>query len=325
MQTALSLRRAGITPVIVEKSARLGGKLADWHHLFPTMTPAREVLEGLTQQVGDAGIEVRLNSEVAAPLPDGRGVVLAGGERLDADAVVVASGFDLFDARLKEEYGFGVYDNVFTTVDVERMLVDGNVALRDGSAPRRIAIVHCVGSRDEKVNQRHCSKVCCVTAVKQAMELRECFPDADIFNFYMDIRMFGPGYEELYQQAQQESNINFIRGRVSEASPTIDGRIQIKAEDTLVGRPMKMTVDMLVLAVGMRAASGNGRLAAAGVGISLTPNGFIAPRDLFAGSVETGVPGIFVAGTATAPKTIGETLAEGTMAAGRVAEYLMKR
>jgi heterodisulfide reductase subunit A len=323
MQTALSLKQSGVEPVIVEKAAELGGKLADWHHLFPTMTPAREVLGGLTQKIAAAGIEVRLNTEVAAPQPGGRGVVLAGGEALPADAVVIASGFDLFDARLKEEYGYGVYDNVFTTVDVERMLNSGTVSLKDGSAPRRIAIVHCVGSRDEKVNQRHCSKVCCVTAVKQAMELRELFPESDVYNFYMDIRMFGPGYEELYQQVQQQSRVNFIRGRVSEASPTIDGRIQIKAEDTLVGRPMKMTVDMLVLAVGMRAASGTVRLTDAGV--QLAPSGFVAPGDLFTGSVATGVDGIFVAGTATAPKTIGESLAEGVMAAGRVVEYLGAR
>jgi heterodisulfide reductase subunit A len=134
--------------------------------------------------------------------------------------------------------------------------------------------------------------------------------------------MFGPGYEELYQQAQQESGVNFIRGRVSEASPTIDGRIQIKAEDTLVGRPMKMTVDMLVLIVGMKAAGGNERLAASCPGVTLAPSGFVAPRDLFTGSVATGAPGVFVAGAATAPKTIGESIAEGAMAAERVVEYL---
>jgi heterodisulfide reductase subunit A len=141
----------------------------------------------------------------------------------------------------------------------------------------------------------------------------------------MDIRMFGPGYEELYQQAQQESNVNFIRGRVSEASPTIDGRIQIKAEDTLVGRPMKMTVDMLVLVVGMKAAAENQRLASSREGLRLSANGFFAPMDLFSGSVSSGAPGVFYAGAATAPKTIGESIAEGSMAAGRVVEYLKAR
>jgi heterodisulfide reductase subunit A len=319
MQAAVSLAAQGLKPVIVERADTLGGKLRDWHRLFPSMTPADDVLGELTRRVADEKIEVMTGSEVESLSP-GKGVTLANGQTLAADAVVVASGFDIFDARAKEEYGYGVYANVFTTVDVERMLNEGSVALADGNTPRRIAIVHCVGSRDEKVNQRHCSKVCCITAVKQAMELRALFPDADVFNFYMDIRMFGPGYEELYQQAQQECAINFIRGRVSEASPTIDGRIQIKAEDTLVGRPMKMTVDMLVLAVGMRAAATNGRL-----GLTLAPSGFFAPADLFAGCVESGATGVFFAGTATAPKTIGETIAEGAMAAEKVAEYLKNK
>jgi heterodisulfide reductase subunit A len=320
MEAALALAAEGLKPVIVERSGAVGGKLRDWHRLFPTNTPASEVLEAMTGRLTAAGVEVMLHTE-AEGLTD-NGVALAGGRTLPAAAVVVASGFDLFDARLKEEYGYHVYDNVFTTVDIERMLNHGAVALHDGSKPRRIAFVHCVGSRDEKVNQKHCSKVCCITAVKQAMEMRELFPEAEIYNFYMDIRMFGPGYEELYQQAQQESNVNFIRGRVSEASPTIDGRLQIKAEDTLVGRPMKMTVDMLVLVVGMKAAAENGRVAASRKGLKLAANGFFAPVDLFTGSVSSGVPGVFYAGAATAPKTLGESMAEGAMAAGRVVEYL---
>ncbi len=129
-------------------------------------------------------------------------------------------------------------------------------------SPRRIALLHCVGSRDEKVCQRHCSKVCCITGVKQAIELKKMFPEADVFNFYMDIRMFGAGYEELYREAQQSYNIHFVRGRISEASPMINGRIQIKAEDTLTGRPLRMSIDMLVLLAGMRANDDNAALAA---------------------------------------------------------------
>ncbi len=325
MQAALSLVQMGLAPVIVECSSALGGKLKDWHQLFPSMTPAHEVLDELTGQIADAGVEVMLHTEVEGVT--GQGVTLAGGRKLEADAVVVASGFDIFDARLKEEYGYHIYDNVFTTVDVERMLNKGAVALHDGSAPRRIAFVHCVGSRDEKVNQKHCSKVCCITGVKQAMEMRTLFPEAEIFNFYMDIRMFGPGYEEMYQSAQQDYGINFIRGRVSEASPTIDGRLQIKAEDTLVGRPMKMTVDMLVLLVGMKAGGSNAKFSAAlpGGGITLSSSGFVAPVDLFAGNVSSGLEGVFYAGTVSAPKTIGESIDEGAMAALRVAEYLKGR
>lgn len=319
MQAALSLASAGLRPVLVERSTALGGKLREWHNLFPSMVSAYEVLEGFEQQVREAGIEVMLDAEVQCMTAEG--VELAGGKRIEADAVILASGFDIFDARLKEEYGYHIYDNVFTTVDIERMLNRGSVALHDGTAPRRIALLHCVGSRDEQVNQKHCSKVCCITAVKQAMELKKLFPEAEVYNFYMDIRMFGPGYEELYQQAQQDYGINFIRGRVSEASATIDGKIQIKAEDTLVGRPMKMTVDMLVLAVGMKAGVTNQKIAKT-ADVTLSTSGFCAPIDLFAGNVSSGHPGLFYAGTVTAPKTIGESINEGAIAAERVREYL---
>lgn len=171
--------------------------------------------------------------------------------------MVVTSGFDLFPAELKEEYGYKIYDNVYTTVDVERMFRNGGIRTADGRIPKTIAFLHCVGSRDEKVNQRHCSRVCCITGVKQAIEMKQAIPDAEVYSFYMDMRMFGPGYEELYRQAQQEFNIHFIRGRISEASQTIDNRVQIKAEDTLIGLPLKMTVDMLVLIVGMKAGACN--------------------------------------------------------------------
>ena len=319
MQTALRLAEQGVSPVIIEKEAELGGKLRGWHVLFPSFTPAQEVLTELRRRVNESGIEVMTSTEVAGFTKES--VTLADGRTLPCDSVVVASGFTLFDASIKEEYGYGIYDNVFTTADIERMLNEGRVAKADGSRPRRIAFLHCVGSRDEKVCQQHCSKVCCITGVKQAMEMKQLFPEADVFNFYMDIRMFGPGYEEMYREAQQRYNIHFLRGRISEASPTIDGRVQIKAEDTLTGRPLRMSVDMLVLIVGMRANDANEAFAA-GAGLNRAPSGFLAPRDMFLGNVKSNVDGIFYAGTITAPKNIGESLNEGIAAADAAAKYV---
>ena len=319
MKTALSLEKRGFAVTIIEKSARLGGKLLDWHRLFPSFTPATEVVDTLKKQVADSGIRVRLNTEVAAF--DNRSVTVAGGERVECDAVVLCSGFTLFDARIKEEYGYGIYDNVYTSADIEAMLNKGRVELKNGGRPRRIAFLHCVGSRDEKVCQRHCSKVCCVTGVKQAIEMKQLFPEADVFNFYMDIRMFGPGYEEMYREAQQKYNIHFVRGRISEAAPTIDGRLQLKAEDTLTGRPMKISVDMLVLLVGMRSNDDNARFAEQS-GLTCSPSGFMAPADLFLSNVASGTDRIFYAGAVTAPKSVGEVLNDGTAAADAVTEYL---
>ena len=151
--------------------------------------------------------------------------------------------------------------------------------------------------------------------------MKKLFPEADVFNFYMDIRMFGPGYEELYREAQQSYNIHFIRGRISEASPTIEGRLQIKAEDTLTGRPLKISVDMLVLLIGMRSNDDNASLAES-AGLKLAPSGFMSPRDLFLSNVRSNRDGIFYAGAVTAPKSIGEVLNEGSAVADAVIEYL---
>ena len=319
MQTALRLAEQGIEPVIIEKEAELGGKLWGWHVLFPSFTPASEILTELRRRIAERGIEVMTRTEARGFSREG--VQLPDGHMLACDSVVVCSGFTLFDARLKEEYGYGVYDNVFTSADIERMLNEGNVTTSSGRRPRRIALLHCVGSRDEKVCQAHCSRVCCITGVKQAMELKRLFPDADVFNFYMDIRMFGPGYEEMYREAQQNYNIHFVRGRISEASPTYDGRLQIKAEDTLTGRPLRMSVDMLVLLVGMRANDSNADFAAS-AGLRQAPSGFMEPQDLFLNSARSGVDGIFYAGTVTAPKNIGETLNEADAAAEALTAYL---
>ncbi len=317
MQAAASLLEMGIKPVIIEKSDRIGGKLNDWHQLFPSFTPAQDVLKDLKEKMKDARVITRTAVEAIG----GKEVSLSDGSTMEADAVVVASGFNLFRAELKEELGYTIYDNVYTTVDIERMLNEGKVAMKDGRIPQRIAFLHCVGSRDEKVNQRHCSKVCCITGVKQAIELKEMFPKAEVYNFYMDIRMFGPGYEEMYRRAQEEFNIHFVRGRISEASETIDRCVQIKAEDTLIGRPLKMTVDMLVLIVGMTAGESNRKFAAT-KGIELQPSGFIAPADSFTRNTCSGAPNIFYAGAVTAAKNIGESINEGAAAALRVAQYL---
>ena len=323
MQCALTLSRQGIASTIIEKQSDMGGKLRNWHVLFPTFTPADDVLSTLRHKLSCAK-DITIKTGCEATKITSKSVTLASGEELKCDAVVIATGFTLFDARIKEEYGYGIYDNVVTSADLEQMFNKGEVRLTSGEAPRRIAILHCVGSRDEKVCQRHCSKVCCVTGVKQAIELKKLFPAADVFNFYMDIRMFGPGYEEMYREAQMNYNIHFVRGRISEVSPTINNRLQIKAEDTLTGRPLKLGVDMLVLLIGMRSNDMNATLEAES-GLKCQPSGFMQPKDSFAGNVESNVEGIFYAGAVTAPKNVGESINEGTAAAMAAAEWLAKR
>lgn len=136
--------------------------------------------------------------------------------------------------------------------------------------------------------------------------------------------MFGPGYEELYREAQEKYNVHFVRGRISEAAETINKRIQIKAEDTLTGRPLRMTVDMLVLLVGMSANYDNPTLAAS-AGLPLAPNGYFKANDSFLGVVRSQQEGIFFAGTVTAPKSLADTLAEASLTASAVDQYLKNK
>ena len=120
--------------------------------------------------------------------------------------------------------------------------------------PKKIGFVHCVGSRDEKAGNRQCSKVCCATAVKQACEIKEKFPNSTVYCFYMDLRMFGRNYEDMYLEAQKKYGIIFVRGRVSEVSEKQDGTLLIKAEDTLSGKPLRVSLDLLVLMAGMQSS-----------------------------------------------------------------------
>lgn len=319
VQCATSLSKNGINVTLIEKDDRLGGKLNNWHHLFPSFASAKELLGGMLAELKSTSTKIILSKEVVDISP--KSVELEDGIKIECDGVVLATGYDIFNAEIKEELGYGIYNNVFTTVDMEKMFHSGEIKTADGKTPERIALLHCVGSRDEKVCQRHCSRVCCIEGVKQAMALKKRLPEAEIFNFYMDMRMFGPGYEEMYRQAQEEFNIHFVRGRISEAGESIDGKIQIKAEDTLVGRPMKMSVDMLILIVGMKAAKSN-KVFAERSSLNLYNSGFIKPLDLFTNGTKTSQEGIYVIGTASAPKTIGESINEAITAANQIAQNI---
>ena len=187
-------------------------------------------------------------------------------------------------------------------------------------SPKRVVFLQCVGSRDEKSGNRYCSKVCCVTAVKQAIEVRKMLPEAEIYIFYMDLRMWGQHFEELYRESQEKYDIRYVRGRISEASSTFDRKIQIKAEDTLLGVPLKMTTDLLVLMVGMEASCGTRDLGKK-CGID-GEYGFVKTSSPHLNDNETAEKGLFVAGSCKRPMTINDVLNDARSAACIVMEYL---
>ncbi|MFH1160322.1 MAG: FAD-dependent oxidoreductase [bacterium] len=325
MTAASKLSDLGIPTVILEKEDRLGGHLRNWDRLFPTRRPAQEVLDFLLGDLGGKA-EIRYRSTISSIRREGLDFIvsLESGETFKGNAILLATGFELFDAHKKEEYGYGIYDNVITSAELEAIFQSGQpVMTRQGILPKRIGFVHCVGSRDEKVGNLYCSKVCCVTGVKQAIEIKEQVPDAEVFGFYMDLRMFDRFFEELYFEAQQKWDINFLRGRVSECAENQDHTIVVKLEDTLTSRPLKMTVDLLVLLVGFVSSPETQRLAGM-LGVPAGEDRFLLPEDAHIQSNSTGQPGVFLAGAAKGPVCIPNTIADAGAAALKIYEYLKK-
>ena len=215
LTAASKLLQLGYTPILVEESDHLGGHVAEWHKLFPDMTPAQEIVQRLAEEVSAANIFLSTRVLFINRLNDIYIVMLDNGVSIQAQAVLIATGFQLFDAAKKEEYGYGIYNQVMTNRDLERWFTTGEDPRLDGRDIRKVCFVHCVGSRDIKAGNSQCSKVCCVTAIKQAIEMKEKYPDAQIWCFYMDLRLFGKKYEDFYINAQRDYGIHFIRGRVS--------------------------------------------------------------------------------------------------------------
>ncbi len=327
MAAALALRELGVQVEMFEKEKEPGGHLRMWNELFPGREKAAPLLGDWIRELDGSGISLHAGKSVGEIRREGGQFrVTAGGEpqRL-FDAVLLACGFELFDASRKEEYGYGIYPGVVTSPELESLLHDPAKGLvREGLPPRRVAFVHCVGSRDAKAGNHYCSRVCCITGVKQAMAVRERYPGCEVLNFYMDLRMFGSGYEELYQEAQEKYRIQFIRGRVSEAAPTLEGTLQIKAEDTLMGRPLKVTVDWLVLLVGMEPAASSGSFADT-LQLKRDAAGFLDQRNKFRLPGATPADGVFVAGTCAGPASIPEAIHQGKAAALSVFQYLNTR
>ncbi|MDE5638276.1 MAG: FAD-dependent oxidoreductase [Odoribacter sp.] len=323
-EAAFRLAEEGIEVELIEKESMTGGNLNNWYQLFPDRKNAGELNAILRGQLNHPQIRLHLNAEAVSMKKLGNGkfsVELSDRTLLESDALLVTTGFKIFEAYRKEEYGYRIYDNVITSVELENKFMNHRITTSSGEVPKRIGFIHCVGSRDEKICNYHCSKLCCITAVKQAIEVREMLPEAEILCFYMDMRMFGPGYEEMYREAQEKYNIKFVRGRLSEASENQNKQIIIKAEDTLIGKPLRMMLDLMVLMVGMEASEGS-RKAAAQLQLKQAPNGFIQSADPHYGMNRTNEEGIFIAGCSSAPMNLTDTLADARSAATTLTQWL---
>lgn len=321
MEAAARLSKQGCAVTVIEKEDQLGGRLNQWHALFPRRKPAGELLMSLLNKVEGINLVTGAHITEIERNDDGFAIRINNNRMVTANAVLLTTGFDIFEADRKEEYGYGIYDNVITSVDLEHMFKSGKPIINaQGKTPQRIGFIHCVGSRDEKAGNPHCSKVCCVTAVKQAIEIRELIPSSEVYLFYMDLRMFGRHFEELYKEAQFKHGVQFMRARLSEAFENTDGSVQIRIEDTLLSKPLKMSLDLLVLMVGIIPQKKSGNLVDL-LKLERDEDGFLRLPNEYAPH-KTSVPGLFCAGGITGPKTIEETLSDARSSTLDITAYL---
>ena len=248
---------------------------------------------------------------------------------LHVGTIIAATGYDPYDPTEKYEYGYGRYTNVITAMEIERMInasgpTGGHVQKpSDGKEPKRVAFIHCVGSRDEQIGKSYCSRVCCMYSMKNAQLCIDHEPDTEVTCYYMDIRSFGKGFEEFYKTSQEKYGIEFIRGRPAEILENDDLTLTVRAEDTLLGKVTEYTYDLVVLSVGLEPPKGSNELRQT-LGLSRTSDGFYMEAHPKLRPVDTLTDGVYIAGVAQGPKDIPDAVAQGSAAASRASIPMAK-
>jgi heterodisulfide reductase subunit A len=325
IQAATDLAVQGFPTALVEKGDRLGGRLAqpNLKYLYPTMRPATAVLEQKLARLQESGARVLLNTEVESinGFVGNFQVTLQGQnqEVLPVGAIILAHGADLYDPQ--GEYGYGKLPNVLTSQELEQAFFADETNLTvDGRRPESAAFVLCVGSRDPN-GFTGCSRYCCATAIKQAMQL--CRQGIDTTIFYRDIRTVSTGAEEMYREARG-MGVLFVRVPTGE-KPEVMGDTRAEAVrcfDDLLGRRVEAPADLVVLSVGMRPRQPETGKFHDMLKASLGADGFFLERHPELAPVESAVEGVFLAGTVQGPKDIVDTVAQASAAVAKASVFL---
>lgn len=246
---------------------------------------------------------------------------------LHARTVVMATGFKLFDPLEIPRYGYGQYKNVITSMQMEREIAPTrpfNTILRpgDGKVPDKIAYVLCAGSRDASVGNSICSQICCMYSIKQAQLLMGALPMADVTIYYINIRSFGKGFEEFYQQAKG-MGVSFVKGKIGTIKEKENGNLILRYEDISEGVVKEAEHDMVVLSVGVKSNPDAGKIFPQGT-LKLDPHRFVAQTDLMGSPARTSIDGVFVAGTASAPMDIPDSILSAGSASSEAISYIIQ-
>ena len=325
MEAALTLANAGYPVVLVEREDHLGGKMARLSGTYLNFEAAPDLIEGRIEAVmNHPNIRVLLRSQVTGL----EGYVgnfkvevsssgESGSEAVEVGAIVVATGWDPYPLERLPEYGGDEVPDVVDGLTFEEMLREGEVRRpSDGRVPREVVFVQCAGSRDPERGVSYCSKVCCMYVAKQAMMYRQRVPEGQAYVFYIDIRSAGRGYDEFVQQAMEQYDVLYLRGKVSRIFRRGD-KVVVWGADTLVGRPVEIEADLVVLATPMLPSREAVSLAQT-LRIQTNEYGFYNEAHPKLRPVESLTAGVYLAGVGQGPKDIPETVAQATGAAAKV-------
>ena len=237
-------------------------------------------------------------------------------------AIVVATGYDLYPMERLSEYGGGHHPDVIDSLQFERLLsasgpTGGEIRRpSDGAVPKEVVFVQCAGSRDPERGVAYCSQICCMYTAKQALLYKHKVHEGQAYVFYIDIRAGGKGYEEFVQRAIEEERVLYLRGKVSKIFPQ-NGKVMVWGADTLSGKRVEIAADLVVLATAILPSQGTSDLTEK-LGIEIDESGFYEEAHPQVRPVESGVPGIYLAGAGQGPKDIPEAVAQGSAAAAKV-------
>ncbi|MFH0864560.1 MAG: CoB--CoM heterodisulfide reductase iron-sulfur subunit A family protein, partial [Bacteroidota bacterium] len=326
---ALEIADAGKKVFLVEKTEKLGGIVADVDSTFPYLSGANQILFPLISRVKKhSHIELFSESEIKQVFgyignfettvfgKNGKETPLKFGN------VIVATGLKPFDPGRIEQYGYGKFPDVVTSLEFEKILNKGNILTKDMAEPKYIAIIHCVGSRNKNYHE-YCSRTCCMTALKFANQIRSGLPKAHIFDIYADMRAFGKDAEELYTLSSRRKIKFFMFDQQNElpkiikSDPHSAGKMTIELEEKLSGKSIAVPADMVVLMVGVEAHD-NAKEIAHAVGISMCGNSFYIERHPKLDPVATTTDGVYIVGTCQGPKDIPDSVSQARAAAARV-------
>jgi len=328
ISAALEIANANKQVYLVEKSDAIGGQVVNIDLTFPYLNSAKQLIETKIKTVmNHSKIRVYLNTEIKEVFGYvgnfETSIAQKGKEiKLKFGNIIVATGLKTFDAKKVINYGYGKLPNVITSIEFEQILKSGIILTRDGRVPKDIAIIHCVGSRNEDYNA-YCSRACCMTALKYVNQIKSALPKANIYDIYSDMRAFGKGCEELYSITSKK-NMMFLTfdhkinlPQIRQASYEDSCNLLIEFKEKFSGESIEVPADMVILMVGMEAHEDAKHIAHA-VGVSMCGNKFFIERHPKLDPVATTTDGVYVVGTCQSPKDIPDSVSQSKAAAARI-------